>query len=100
MVYISNGFAASAILPYGVGTIFPSALISLSIGIITFLTSQSSEKKSYKLRAKAGSISSIKTFLAGLLLPSIVIAPLLLNDWAGITYIVNLDVWGTRVIAS
>ena len=61
---------------------------------MTFLKSKIFENKSYNLRVKSGLISLIKTFLAGMLLPSIIVAPLLLNDWAGITYIVNLDMWG------
>ncbi len=91
---ISSGLGAPAILFYFIGTILPSAVISLLIGIVTFLKSKIYENKSYKLKVKSGLISLTKTFLVGMLLPSIIVAPLLLNNWAGITYIVNLDIWG------
>ena len=95
IICIDDWVVVPAYLAYFIGTIFPSTIISLLTGIIVFLTFRSSSQKSYKSRLSSGFICLIKTFLVGILLPSIIIAPLLLNDWAGITYMVKLNVWGS-----
>ena len=95
IICIDDWVVVPAYLAYFIGAIFPSTIISLLTGIIVFLTFRNSSHKLYKSRLSSSFICLIKTFLVGILLPSIIIAPLLLNDWAGITYMVKLGIWGS-----